>query len=190
MNLKILVANVLLIAMLLFVPWLAGLSVYHEQRMTIPIKNEIENSISMREMENKFVEIHSVFLGGAGAGGLGAPQMFAFSAEQFLNNTGNEKIYSAVALSGNDGIDERATVYKKSYWAFIENRAGIMVYEEIYSQTGFVIEGYDNSNIYFFGTNGCFAFFVGIVAFIVLIIIEFYIVDSLWFYRMKRGLNK
>ena len=184
MNLKKIIAYVLLIAMLFFVPWLTWTCVYHETRVTVPIEKEIENSIPMQELENKFVEVHSVNFGGAGAGGLGAPQMFAFSAKQFLNNTGDEKIYSAVVLTNfNTIVDMRATVYKKTYWAFIENRAGIIVYEKTHSLPGFVIEGYDDNNVYFFGTNGWIAFIVTIVVFVALICIEIRIADSKWFYR-------
>jgi hypothetical protein len=185
MNLKRTIVSSLFIVMLFLLPCVAWTCVYQEKRISMPIEKEIENSIPMKELENKFVVVQCVAFGGAGAGGLGAPQMFAFSAEQFLKNAENEKIYSAATLSGFDQQDKRATVYKKIYWAFIENRAGIIIYEKTYSQPGFIIEGVDSNNVYFFGTNGWLALGVAVVVFVVTLVATLYIdcrlADCKWY---------
>jgi hypothetical protein len=186
MNLKRTIVSSLFIVMLLLLPCVAWTCVYQEKRISMPIEKEIENSIPMKELENKFVVVEGVSFGGAGAGGLGAPQMFACSVEQFISLAGNEKIYSAATLSGFDQQDKRATVYKKTYWAFIENRAGIIIYEKAYSQPGFIIESVDSNNIYFLGTNGWIALGVAVVAFVVtlaaIFCIDSYLVNNCKWY--------
>lgn len=89
---------------------------------------EIENAVEVAGAENKFLIIqYGGFLrGGAGAGGMGAPQVFASSVTQFAELVPEgEPIYTWF----------EATDYgaKQVYWAFIENRAGLLVWESNYS---------------------------------------------------------
>lgn len=106
--------------------------------VAVPIRNEIENAIEVRGLENKFFYMkHMGLFGGAGAGGMGAPQVTCFSVEQFVELVPpNEPVYVALQYGKTEnGYDDKTTL-TKVYWAFIENRTGIMVYEDVYQYKG------------------------------------------------------
>lgn len=91
-----------------------------------PRLNEIENVIAVREGENKFTEFRRIAFGGAGAGGLGAPQIYAQTADQFADLVPQgEPIYTWWE-------DLNTGWPKQVYWAFIENRAGLLIWETEY----------------------------------------------------------
>ncbi len=77
--------------------------------------------------ENKFIHITGVGFGGAGAGGLGAPQIMVGSASQFLSMVPKgETVYASVERGWvGGGVKASCTI---RYWAFIENRAGLLEY--------------------------------------------------------------
>lgn len=92
-----------------------------------PIHTGIERAVEMAGGENKFLVIqYGGFLtGGAGAGGIGAPQIFAKSVEQFASLVPpGEPIYT--------WWETDPPPVKQVYWAFIENRAGLLVWEREY----------------------------------------------------------
>lgn len=111
-----------------------------EKEVIIPINTHIEKEIQVRQMENKFIFIQRVGFGGAGAGGLGAPQIFTQNITQFSELVPlNESVYVSFEAKPEDiPWDSKAFVLKKTYWAFIENRAGLIIYEDNhqYSEDG------------------------------------------------------
>ena len=129
---------------------------YHEERAQVPVKTEIEQAIGVGGLENKFVFARSVFFGGAGGGGLGAPMVICSSAEQFVGLVPkDEPIYVAFefpVVEEEEGITTNSYI-KKVYWAFIENRAGLMVYEDVYSYDGYWVEKYTPEMVYFYYNN-------------------------------------
>jgi hypothetical protein len=116
----------------------------------VDFKQSIENAVHVQGLENKFVYIQRVRFGGAGAGGIGAPQILISSVEQFLSLVPKgEQIYSAVQYQPfPDGSDNEAVV-EKVYWAFIENRAGLINYTEPYSYEDKIAENFDSQSAYF-----------------------------------------
>ena len=99
----------------------------HRTEVLFPILNTIERGIEVMGFENKFIHIESVGFGGAGAGGLGAPQIFTKSAAQFTSLVPpGEPIYTYWET------ESRSQVNKK-YMAFIENRAGIILWDDVYN---------------------------------------------------------
>jgi len=116
----------------------------------IDFKQSIENAAQVQGLENKFVYIQAIGWGGAGAGGIGAPQISINSAEQFLSLVPkNEQIYSAVRYQTFPNGADNETVVEKVYWAFIENRAGLNSYTEQYSYKNIVAKSFDDKSAYF-----------------------------------------
>jgi hypothetical protein len=98
--------------------------------------NAIDRAIEVGALENKFVVMRRMGFGGGGAGGMGAPQVTAVSSEQFVEMVADgETIYSSVE-SGlySSGRPNRKAI--RTYWAFIENRAGLLIWNEVY-QVGY-----------------------------------------------------
>ncbi len=94
--------------------------------------NAIDQALEVGALENKFLVMQSMGFGGAGAGGMGAPQVTAVSSEQFVEMVASgETIYSSVE-SGlyRNGRPNRKVI--RTYWAFIENRAGLLIWSEVY----------------------------------------------------------
>lgn len=90
---------------------------------------EIERAVEVLEGENKFIEFRRIGFGGAGAGGIGAPQIRAASAAQFAELVPvGETVYTwwETPRFTRNGL-------KQVYWAFIENRAGLLIWETIYN---------------------------------------------------------
>lgn len=87
----------------------------------------IKQALVVDSMENKFIHIEGVGLGAAGAGGLGAPQIMVGSASQFLSMVSKgETVYASVERGWvGGGVRASCTI---KYWAFIENRAGLLEY--------------------------------------------------------------
>lgn len=126
-------------------------SEYGIEEITISIGNKIERAIEVKGLENKFFYMKSMgIFSAAGAGGLGAPQIFAYSAEQFVELIPeDEPVYVALQYGTNsNGYDDKS-VLKKVYWAFIENRAGLMVYEDVYEHQGWRIKDYNQEIVTF-----------------------------------------
>jgi len=151
--------------------------IYKEERMTVSIEKEVENSIPMKELSNRFVIMKWGLFSGAGAGGQGTAQMMTFTAEQFLSQVPEgEKIYSATEIesTGCSCSGSVPNLYRKKYWAFIENRAGLLIYQKEYYYPGFVIESYNENYILFLKENSgnawlcCFmVFFIVLVVLVV-----------------------
>lgn len=127
----------------------AGSCVQEEQIVAISIRNEIERAFEVKGLENKFVYVERGVFSGAGAGGLGAPQIFTKSAKQFSELVPiGEPVYVALKY-------KNCCVLKKVYWAFIENRAGLIIYEDVYSydennkKSWWRIKNYDSQNVTF-----------------------------------------
>lgn len=134
---------------------------YHEKRAQIPVKTEIEQAIEVKGLENKFVFARHILLGGAGGGGLGAPMVICSSVQQFIDLVPEEEpIFVAFEFPVVKESEGENTSYsiKKVYWAFIENRAGIMVYENEYSYADsygdYWVEKYTPEMVYFSYDNG------------------------------------
>lgn len=107
---------------------------YKEKEVEIDLDSEIEKAIKVARIENKIIKI--VTAGGllsssVGVGvGLGAPQITVSSPQEFLSLVPPaEPIY--VSLE----IEKEPIIFslKKIYLAFLKNRAGVVVYEKIYS---------------------------------------------------------
>jgi len=184
-----------MVALVIVTAFVAYYAVYKEERFSVPIEKTIERSIPMKELENKFEVFISMGLGGAGAGGLGAPQIKCFSPEQFLSQVPpEEKIYSAISV-GYTGCDScgmtTINTYRKQYWAFIENRAGLIIYEKIYYYSGWTIERYDENNIYFYSDNAGNSILISAVATILVLIAEMRITSTksfkTWIKQKKEG---
>lgn len=121
-----------------------------EELHEISIRNQIEESVEVQGLENKFSIIRMSFYSGAGAGGLGAPQIFTKSIEQFVKLIpSGERIYVSLEYGKTDNGYEDRTILKKIYWAFIENRAGLIIYEDLYERPGWRVKGYDNISVTF-----------------------------------------
>ena len=87
----------------------------------------IEQALVVKSMENKFIHIEGVGFGGAGAGGIGIPQIIVNSKHQFrIMVPKGETVYASVERGWvGGGAKANCTV---KYWAFIENRAGLLEY--------------------------------------------------------------
>lgn len=151
----------IIIGYLIFLGAMAGIgywaytSFHHVDHYQEPLRNEIERGIEVKQLENKFVVTERVFLGGAGAGGLGAPQVFAQSAQQFSDLVpSKETVYVAVAWGEDKYGDTTNKILKKTYWAFIENRAGLLVYDDYYSHDGFTVVCHDDQYVFYEKDNG------------------------------------
>lgn len=118
-----------------------------KESVTILFRNEIENAIAVKGLENKFVT--RVRFGGAG--GLGAPAIYCYSADQFIDLVPpNEPIYITAEIC--DTYHDET--FKRVYWAFLENRAGIIVYEDVYyceepSRFTWEVESYTDKDVTF-----------------------------------------
>lgn len=119
----------------------------------MPIKSEIEKAIEVKSLENKFIYIQRFTFGAVGAGGLGAPMVGCFSAKQFISLVPpTEPIYVSLDPLASDN-DLLVASVKKTYWAFIENRAGLFVYEDVYSREGYGVKKHDAENVVFYKDN-------------------------------------
>ena len=112
--------------------------------------NSVVGAVEVLQLENKFVEVRRIgIFGGGAAGGLGAPQIFAKSAQQFVSLVAvGEPIYTTTEFDYYDGYRSRKQ-FKVTYWAFIENRAGMVVFEEFSSRPpaeyGWEFESFDEN---------------------------------------------
>lgn len=152
---------------LLYIPniMLSNIPELEEEQVAIPIRDNLENEILVGGLENKFIHVERVHWGGAGAGGLGAPQIRCSSIDNFIELVPkNETVYTSFETR-----DTRAIFWKgnkrtqanhkltKIYWAFIENRAGMIFFEDNYQykdngQT-FFVERFDSESVTFRWTN-------------------------------------
>lgn len=140
----------------------------------VTVRNEIERAISVKGLNNEVVYTGEIvggglffYLQGETVGtGMGAPVVQAKNLEQFLYLVpSNERIFTSLIqpmqpknASGTimtPIVDQYAV--KKVYWAFIENRAGIIVYEDAYSyssdsQTCWTVQAFNEQTITFHST--------------------------------------
>jgi hypothetical protein len=126
---------------------------HHEETATTQVRNEIERAIEVKGLKKEFVYMEGVCSGGAGAGGMGLPTVICESAEQFARLVPEtEPVYVVFGFGRYESGTKDKYTLKKIYWSFIENRAGIMVYEDIYTYTSsfekFWAEKYDRETIY------------------------------------------
>ena len=111
------------VAILLLLP-IACSTVFVE----IPVNRQVESAAEVGGLENKFVKTVKVGFGGGAAGGLGAPIIHASSAEQFMELVHPEEpVYTAFSKSAN------WYSCQYTYWAFLENRAGLVQFVESYA---------------------------------------------------------
>lgn len=164
---------------------------YHVVTHELPVRSGIDRAIIVSRLDNEvsFKDMQPGIFSGAGAGGLGmgAPQVICNSVEQFLRFIPkNEPIYVSFqrAVDSKGSVD--AYTIKKVYWAFMENRSGLWVYEDVYNyQEGssrFRVSEYNNEKIVFIYDPGIerestmyfIAFFFGGIGCIVLFVIGFW----------------
>lgn len=116
----------------------------------VDFKQSIENAVQVQGLENKYIYVQKIGFGGAGAGGMGAPQVSISSSEQFLSLVPKEEqIYTTVRYQAYPNGTDNKTIVEKVYWAFIENRPGLMNYTEEYSYEGDPAENFDERSAYF-----------------------------------------
>ena len=126
---KIMIVKIVVIALVILVIPATIIYAYQEREVEISIKKEIERGIEVKDIENKFIE-HICF---GGAGGLGAPEIKCKNANQFIELVEpNETIYIDFEVVRYDfmPLGSTGSRLEKTYWAFIENRAGIMSYTD------------------------------------------------------------
>jgi hypothetical protein len=96
----------------------------------VPVDDPIEGAIEVRQLENKFIYMKKMSFGGAGAGGMGAPVVHVALAEQFVDLVPvNEPIYVESGRPRDEEGWELPNRCVFTYWAFIENRAGLVQFE-------------------------------------------------------------
>ena len=184
MNIKKICLWFIVFSLILCVSYGTGLYFYKEETISVHVENEIENSIEMKELQNQFVVIESVGFGGAGAGGQGTAQMEAKSARQFIeiikNTTKEEWIWSAERLETRSIF---ADTYTKTYWSFIKDRSGILIYEKSYYYPDYTIKMYDKGTdtLYFYKNNWSWALVAGVLAFLICIFVwELFLDEPFW----------
>lgn len=129
------IVAIVVLAAILYLIWVQFSESYDVEK---GLKQEIEQAIKVKSAENKIIKmerVYGLFSAGVGVGvGVGAPQVVAYSAEQFLSLIPKgEAIYVALDASTLSVSGGRAYLLKKVYMSFIENRGGIIIYEDSYS---------------------------------------------------------
>lgn len=103
-----------------------------ENPILLKADSSLANTIEVAQLENKFIEVKAVGFGGGAAGGQGAPEIVANSALQFTELVAAEEpIYIVVEYFKDFRANSRQEGILVTYWAFIENRAGVVVFEEL-----------------------------------------------------------
>lgn len=129
---------------------------YHEERVQIPVGTEVERAIEVESLQNKFVFARHMALGGAGGGGMGTAMVICSSPQQFVDLVPEEEpifvAFEFPVVEEGKGLTTNYSI-KKVYWAFLENRAGLMAYEDEYSYDGYWVEKYTPEIIYFYYHN-------------------------------------
>lgn len=133
-------------------------------------------SIQVKEMENKFIKIEQIGLGGAGAGGLGVAQIETESLEQFRDLSRGEKVYFTEVFYANGNV---ADTYKITFWSFIENRAGLVIYEETYHYSWYTISKHTPDYLEFKNDNMGWIVIINIIVIIVWFFISALINDNI-----------
>lgn len=122
---------------------------YDTQREQMPIRTEIEETVEILGVENRLVVIDRVgFFGGAGAGGMGAPQINAVSVEQFLEKT-EEEIYVHLEPVYINHEQKRIERIDKVYSSFLKNGNVLLQYRDSHQMDGFWVESYNNDKVDF-----------------------------------------
>jgi len=111
-----------------------------------PVMEEIEIPIKIEKVENKFMVIKSIGLGGAGVGGIAVPEIVFSSPQQFLETTQNEKIYCYFETEEGKS---KANILKKVYVAFSQDRSLLYKYQDVYEKEGFFIKEWTNDSVTF-----------------------------------------
>ena len=121
-----------------------SVSPYREKKLqeTVPVRNEVEREVKVKALKNEIVYMGRMQVSGLfffmnaqmPSVGMGAPVVPTKSIEQFLYLVPpDERIYTAVGQTRQSDASIDQFVVKKAYWAFIENRAGIIIWEDVYS---------------------------------------------------------
>ncbi len=98
----------------------------------LDMEQPVQDAVEVAGLENKFVVILGMSFGGAGAGGQGAPVVAVFSIDQFIELVPpGERIYVAIRRRAFDRYVSTRIV-EREYWAFIENRAGLVSYKQTF----------------------------------------------------------
>lgn len=111
--------------------------------VVIPIKEKIEQVIKVKSAENIVEKSKHIGLGGGLSVGMGAAQIACQSIEQFIDLVPKgERIFISLKINNDK------TKLTKTYLSFIENRNGIIIYEDeySYSEKGFVFYGEEDYN--------------------------------------------
>ena len=130
---KVTIVEIVVIALMILAIPATITYIYQEREATFPIKTEIERGVEVKDVENKFMVMEHIGLGGGGAGGLGSPEIKCKNANQFIELVEpNETIYIDFEVVRYDfmPLGSTGSRLEKTYWAFIENRAGIMSYTD------------------------------------------------------------
>ena len=121
---KYLIFLLLVLAVIAVVMWLSWPQKPISDSKTVPFDRTIENAVNVVKLKNEFVIIERVWLGGAGAGGMGAPAVYASSPAQFLLLVSPGAIIYTVVQP------ESPIAVKKTYWAGISGKSIIVIWED------------------------------------------------------------
>ena len=178
---KITIVKIAVIALMILAIPATIIYVYQEREAILPIKTEIERGVEVKDVENKFVE--SVCLGGAG--GIGAPEIKSENASQFIELVEpNEAVYIDFKVTDYEitfpSLGSMGSCLEKTYWAFIENRAGIMSYTDthlyienpnsFWSTRAFRVKSYNSDSVVFVKGNGWTIFWLLILIEIIILV--------------------
>lgn len=144
----------------------SNIPILEEEEVVIPLRNGLENEILVGGLENKFIHVERVLFGVGVGGGLGAPQIRCSSIDNFIEMVPeNETVYTSfetrdmrdIFWKGSKRTQARHS-FTKIYWAFIENRAGMIFFEDNYQYKdnngrAFFVEKYDSESVTFRWTN-------------------------------------
>lgn len=132
----------------------------HVDSAFTPWRNVIERAIDVNEFENDtelFVTVHR-FLSTTEVEqrGVAAPQVETDSPEQFAQLVpGSERIYVENSIHADENLDNCRNGFNDSrywaerrYYAFIENRSGVMLYIDTYNKPCFKPVDFDESGIH------------------------------------------
>ncbi|MDX1536061.1 MAG: hypothetical protein R3346_04880 [Candidatus Spechtbacterales bacterium] len=120
--------------------------VFTRPPVTVPVRNNIENAITIQDFDYNFESWRAGILSGAGAGGQGAAIIWTQSPNQFISELEpGENIYQVFQEVGGSSN----AVVAKIYIAGIENRNLLLGYKDIYEPPpgGYVVDSISNTEI-------------------------------------------
>lgn len=146
---------ILFIACIVLIPLGICTMAYHEEYASTRIDERIRSE-SVKSITNKFSEAMSF----GGAGGLASTEIEVFSAEQFLEKTAGEPVYSSIDYYNFDhGLD-------KIYVSLIKDRSGVYIYHDRYELADYYVAAFDGRNIYWYKNNESSCTILGLALFL------------------------